>query len=98
MTNLSDNTLEWFPIETAPKNNTLIVIRLKRSAFPFVAYWSPVFKTWAVPSFEKEEILEKGEYIRQRFVAIMPESENMVAWAPIPQITSAIVLSDREKS
>jgi hypothetical protein len=83
----------WKPFDTAPKDGRLIVIRMKKSAFPFVAYWSPVFKAWAAPSFEKEEIIQDGEFTRLRFVAIMPET-GMGGWAPIPQITSRMPLDD----
>lgn len=84
------NELEWFPMETAPRNNTLIVIRLKNSAFPFVAYWGPAFKTWTVPCFEKDQF-------PLRYITVAPDETDMIGWAPIPQITRAMIFSDREQ-
>lgn len=91
------NELEWFPMESAPRDGTLIVIHDKGSGFPYLAYWSKLFEHWAVPSFEKEEHKNlDGGYSRPRFVFHKLETK-MVRWAPIPQITREIILSDREQ-
>lgn len=42
--------MEWHPIETAPKNGTLVLLVQKRSASPFfgyfVAYWDDESDEW----------------------------------------------------